>query len=533
MHLGDHEPSLALLSFSTTASVSVIHGKLKMGDNRRIFSEGHVSVLRSLPSSFLSHKANLLSPRQLLELNASILQYLKPILKSEPEIYSILESRLTNHGPHGANDEQITKSIEIPENYLQKKWTTVLRLQRNIQELEMKNKALEGRNKEIVEMLDNEVKANPHCSISKINWIPSFLKSSLRFHTSPITAIAIHSFNPYIVTASQDGMMVIWNLLDLSEPVNQLKNAHSKSINMVTFQKGTSYLISCSSDQFIKVWDLSTPDDVRIPIKSLTGHEHIVSAISSSHKDPNILFSCSRDKTIKVWDLQTGWALRTIDAHSDWVRSIDSSGDYLISCSSDTSIRLTHWPTGTGVGLCLGHKQVVEDVKFIPKNSNEYLDAFLAKTGNKGTLSSEQKTEYSQVGYKYAVSCGRDKLIKIWKLPLPDYNTLNGSPMANSLNPYGECIKEIKGHASWVRCLQIHYNGRYLISSSDDQTIKIWDLSKLDEEEVKPVKSLQGHQSFVNTIAISSPTDDGELSDDKIRCYLVSGGADNVVNVWA
>lgn len=504
-----------------------------MSDNRRIFSEGHVSMLQSLPSSFLSHRAKILSPRQLMELNASVLQYLKPILKSDPEVYTILESRLTNHSSLEENDKRTLKTVEIPENYLQKKWTTVLRLQRNIQELEMKNRALEGRNKELAEMLDSAAKANPHCSISKINWIPSFVKSSLRYHTSPITAIAIHPFNPYIVTASQDGMMVIWNLLDLSEPVNQLKNAHSKSINMVTFQKGTSYLISCSSDQFIKVWDLSAPADVRIPIKLLTGHEHIVSAISASHKDPNIIFSCSRDKTIKVWDLQTGWASRTIDAHSDWVRSIDSNGDYLLSCSSDTSIRLTHWPTGTGVGLCLGHKQVIEEVKFIPANSSEYLDAFLARTGREGAQSLEQQTEYNKVGYKYAVSCGRDKLIKIWKLPLPDYNTLNGSPVANCLNPYGECIKQIKGHESWVRCLQMHYNGRYLISSSDDQTIKIWDLSRLDSDEVKPVKTLQGHQSFVNTIAIASPIDDGELNDDKIRCYLVSGGADNVVDVWA
>lgn len=503
-----------------------------MGDNRRIFSEGHVSMLRSLPSSFFSHKANLLSPRQLLELNASVLQYLKPILKSDPQAYQIVESKLNNNTLSVTENEENRKAIEIPENYLQKKWTTVLRLQRNIQELEMKNKALEERNKELMKLLDDASKKNSQFSVSKINWVPSFLKASLRFHTAPITAIAIHPFNPYLITASQDGMMVIWNLLDLSEPISQLKNAHSKSINGLTFQKGSSNLISCSSDQYIKVWDLKAPDNIRIPIKSLTGHEHIVSAVSASHKDPNILFSCSRDKTIKVWDLQTGWVSRTISAHSDWVRSIDSIGDYLISCSSDTSIRLTHWPTGTGVGLCLGHKQVIENVKFIPMQSNKYLDEFLRQTRGNGKVSPELENEYNKVGFKYAVSCGRDKLIKIWKLPLPSYNTLNGAPMANSMNPYGECIKEIKGHESWVRCLQIHYNGKYLVSSSDDQTIKIWDLSALSADDLKPIKILRGHQSFVNTITISSPIDADELSNDKIRCYLVSGGADNLVDVW-
>lgn len=514
-----------------------------MNENRRIFSDGQVPFLRSLPSSFFSNKANILSSRQHIELNASVLQYLKPILKNEPETYNILESKLYDRNLSISQDENIiSKTIEIPDNYLQKKWATVLRLQRNIQELELKNNALEERNLELQDIINkkntensnNNLNVNNKNSIFKIDWIPSYLKSSLKFHTSSITAIAIHPFNPYIVTASQDGMIVIWNWLDLSEPINQIKNAHSKSINSLIFQKNSLNLISCSSDQFIKVWDLSIPNNVTIPIKSLTGHEHIISSLSISNKDSNILFSCSRDKTIKIWDLQTGWTIRSINAHSDWVRSIDSINDYIISCSSDTSIRLTHWPTGIGIGLCLGHKQVIEDLKFIPSKSNKYLDKLI----DNNNLNSE----YDKLGFKYAVSCGRDKLIKIWKLPLPDYNTINGNPIANSMNPYGECILEIKGHESWVRCLQIHYNGKYLFSCSDDQTIKIWDLSNLDLKNIQPIKILKGHQNFVNTISISSPIENSDgndndnnnsdLTDDKIRCYLVSGGADNLVNVW-
>lgn len=508
-----------------------------MDDHRRIFSEGYVSHLRSLPSSFLSNQANLLSTRQLLELNASVLQYLRPILQSDPETYSKIESIFTEKFTN-LNDEQkenqklksSLSSIEIPDNYLQKKWSTVLRLQRNIKDLELQNESLMERNEQLtktVEELSNNIASqqsdNSPSTITKLNWIPSFLKNSLKYHTSPITALAIHPFNPHLITASQDGMIVIWNLLDLSEPINIINNAHSKSINSLVFQNHTSILISCSSDQIIKIWDISSPTNVVIPIKTLTGHEHIISSLATSSKDKNIIFSSSRDKTIKVWDLQSGWTVRTIKGHSDWVRSIDCMGDYLLSCSSDTSIRLTHWPTGTGVGLCLGHKQVIEDVKFFPLKSNEYLDCL---------LNEEKDYDDLNIDYKYAVSCGRDKLIKIWKLPLPDYNSINGSPIPNNMNPYGVCIKEIKGHKSWVRNIQLHYNGRYLISCSDDQMIKVWDLSDLNNDDIEPVASFHGHQSFVNTIAIASPTEEGDLSNDNIRCYLVSGGADNLVNIW-
>lgn len=506
-----------------------------MSDPRRIYSESNVPVLRTLPSGLFSQNGTILSSRQLSELNASVLQYLHPILTDLPEVYEAVEKALGNYersvNLHSKSNKAYgdLMSIDIPDNYLQKKWSTVLRLQRNLLELETRNKALEDRNQELeqqVEILRNTPQTNQSSVISfKFNWIPSVLKTSLLFHTSPITAVAIHPYNPYLVTASQDGMMVFWNMLDFSEPVGLVKNAHSKSINRLFFQPKSSLLASCSSDQTIKIWDLSDINNVTTPTKILTGHEHIVSSVVIPSSNPNVIFSSSRDNTIKVWDLLTGWALHSISGHSDWVRAIDVVGDYVLSGSSDTSVRLTHWPSQTGVGLCLGHEQVVEDVKFLPDVCNQYLD-------NLGTSRSDD-TEYEKLKFKYAISCGRDKLIKIWKLPLPEFNALKGHPVANPMNPYGECIKEIRGHKSWVRDLQVHYNGKYIISCSDDQTIKFWDLETLSTGHgvVEPVKVLQGHESFVNCISIASPRGE-EATDDNLRCYLVSGGADSRINVW-
>lgn len=526
---------------------------MESSEKRRVFSESQVPLLKSLPLSIFSTNSSntlLLSERQIRELNASIIQYLKPLLSSSDSDLDVLETLKKKL-------DFKNLEIQIPDNYLQKKWSTVLRLQRNNQELLSKLDQLEDKNNELTKSLDNLSLTNSTLNLNtqsrKINWLPSYIKSTLRYHTSPITAVAIHPFKPFLITASQDGMMVFWNLLDLVEPLKIIANAHSKSINDLIFKKNSPYLISCSSDQIIKVWDLSNSlSDVLTPIMTLTGHEHIISSLSVSSVDSNILFSTSRDNLIKIWDLTTGWCTKTLTVHSDWVRAIDSIGEYIITCSSDTSIRLTHYITGTGIGLCLGHTQVIEDVIFLPQVSNKYIEAGINDINN------EIEKEYESLKYKYAASCGRDKIIKIWKLPLPSYN-LNGNPTPNTLNPYGECIKEIKGHQSWVRKLQIHYNGRYLFSCSDDQSIKIWDLNNLlslnnnNNNIIEPVKNLMGHKSFINTITLASPipfdnstNEDGEqetpkqnygsltdLTDDQIRCYLISGGADNQVNIWA
>lgn len=515
-----------------------------MSENRRVFSESQVPLLRSLPTSFFASggSGSLLSYRQLSELNASVLQYLKPILAEDRDTYELLERKIQEAQKTANKYNSVTTTTtdpDIPDNYLQKKWSTVLRLQRNMQELELKNKALEEKNKELMEELEN-IKSNPQLgsqlsTTNKLNWIPSTLKSSLQYHTSPISAIAIHPFNPYLVTASQDGNMVFWNLLDLSQPVAEIKSAHSKSINGLIFQPNSSNLISCSSDQLIKIWDVSNINKLlQTPIRILSGHDHIVSSLTIPPTRPNILLSCSRDKTIKVWNLDSGWSEGNLKAHSDWVRSVDACGEYVLSCSSDTSVRLTHYPTNTGIGLCLGHQHVIEDVKFLPETSNEYLDLLI-----KSKSESDEKNDdvYKKLKFKFAVSCGRDKLIKFWKLPSPEINNALGRPSANMLNPYGECILELKGHQSWVKNLDVHYNGQYLLSCSDDNTIKIWDMASFASQlqtitasEIKPCKILSGHQSFVNKILIAPPK--GDLVDDNIRCYMVSGGADNLVNIW-
>lgn len=499
-----------------------------MDGKRRVVSENGI-----LQNIGLHNDQSILSEREIAELNTSILQYLKPILQKERHIYHILEQKLIDTQSNSLQYSDLIPN-EISENYLQKKWSNIIKLQKNLHELENKNKILENRNNELMSVINEltlklETKSSTE-SLKKIDWIPDTLKASLKYHTASITAIVIHPFNPYLITASQDGMIVFWNLLDLSEPITQIKTAHTSSINCLKFQPNSSNLISCSNDQTIKIWDLSNINNLnKTPMKILTGHEHVISSLSINKENPNILISCSRDQNIKIWDLQTGWTVDNIIGHSDWVRCIDSVGDYIISGSSDTSIRLTHWPSNTGIGLCIGNTQVIEDVKFLPLECNKYLDN-LKNDG--GDTDIEDNKIYEKLGYKYAVSCGRDSLIKFWKLPKPEFNPITGDPIVNSINPYGECILQLKGHLTWVKKLEIHYNCKNLISCSDDGTIKFWDLTNLNDsnELIKPIKTLNEHGNFINCITIAQPK--GELIDDNIRCYLASGGVNRTVNVW-
>ncbi|KAH3678389.1 hypothetical protein WICMUC_001406 [Wickerhamomyces mucosus] len=448
---------------------------------------------------------SLLSIKQTEDLNNSILNYLKPLIS--PSVLSNLQSEL-----------QIS-SIKDDNELLVKKWNAILRLQKKVVDLEQK---LELSTKQITAKLLNE-----DSSLTKFYWIPSRLKKTLN-NNSVVTSTDIHPKLPFIVNAGSDGTFTIWNYLDLTQPQSTTQ-AHPKQINDLAispkpleFNENSHVLVTASSDLFVKVWDLKTLKLIR----TLTGHEHVVSSIVFRNEAQ--IFTASRDMTIKLWDLKLGWCLKTFKGHSDWVRTIDinETFEFLLSGSNDQSVRLSHGESGTGLGLLLGHNQVVETVKFVPSISNAYLDIL-----NPSTVNNEI---YTKLGYKYAVTGGRDDVIRFWLLPVPILRPHN-HPLPSS-NPQGICIQELIGHKSWIKDLAFHPNGKVLFSCSDDKSIRLWNI-----ETMTCISTLEAHTGFINSISIAPPvweigedkqTKDEQKINENMRTIFISGSTDQTVKVW-
>ena len=72
------------------------------------------------------------------------------------------------------------------------------------------------------------------------------------------------------------------------------------------------------------------------------------------------------------------------------------------------------------------------------------------------------------------------------------------------------------GHKNSVRSVAITQDGKYIVSGSDDETIKLWDI-----QTGKEVRSFEGHTDIVRSVAI---TPDGK--------YIVSVSNDKTIKLW-
>jgi hypothetical protein len=163
-------------------------------------------------------------------------------------------------------------------------------------------------------------------------------------------------------------------------------------------------------------------------------------------------------------------AIRSRGTHS--VRSVAYSPDgrYIISGSSDCTIRIWDAETGAAPGNPLeGHTYWWESFAYSPDG-------------------------------RHVISGSDDCTIRIWDVKT---SAAVGNPL--------------KGHTGWVQSLAYSPDGRHITAGFSDWSIRIWDV----ETGVAVGSPLEGHAHPAQPIAYSP---DGQ--------YVVSGSHDNIMHAW-
>jgi WD40 repeat protein len=99
---------------------------------------------------------------------------------------------------------------------------------------------------------------------------------------------------------------------------------------------------------------------------------------------------------------------------------------------------------------------------------------------------------------RYVVSGSEDQTVRVWELAT------------------GKEVRRLTGHLGDVESVAVTPDGRYILSGGDDTTLRLWELATGEE-----IRLFAGHEGHVRSVAV---TPDGR--------YVVSGSWDRTVRIW-
>uniref|UniRef100_A0A7S1KUN6 Coatomer subunit beta' n=1 Tax=Percolomonas cosmopolitus TaxID=63605 RepID=A0A7S1KUN6_9EUKA len=143
--------------------------------------------------------------------------------------------------------------------------------------------------------------------------------------------------------------------------------AHSDYIRSISVHATKPYVLTCSDDLQIKMWDWENKWQC---VRIFEGHTHYVMMVNFSPKDPNIFASASLDTSVRVWNINKSSANFALQGHAQGVNCVDFyHGDkpFIISGSDDTQVKIWDYQTRSCVQTLEGHSENVTAVCFHPR----------------------------------------------------------------------------------------------------------------------------------------------------------------------
>jgi len=351
--------------------------------------------------------------------------------------------------------------------------------------------------------------ANPQSSFSDLSFSPDGTQLALTGREHPLRIIDATNAETIINIEEKEwtGSALAWSPagdhialqrnheIQLVSPKGQkigTLSGHRGLIHQIVFSKDGNHLVSASSDETVRLWDVRNVREV----KTLVGHLQSVCRIAIGD-DERRLVSAGTAGQLKVWDLEKGQDPLCLgaDVHRDWVPSLafHSNQRWLATGCGDSGIHI--WDLQSGSHLKrFQPRGSVESIAFQP--NGDLLAAALGQgkisiwnltTGFETVLSGHFGSVLGVAFHpteKLLLSWGEDGRVRIW-------DTENGRQ-----------VREFRKHAGVVQALALHPNGEHVVSGDSNGMIRIWRLDDAEE-----MLSFEAHDTRVSCIAFGP---DGE-----------------------
>jgi WD40 repeat protein len=294
--------------------------------------------------------------------------------------------------------------------------------------------------------------------------------TQLSGHSAAVYVLVNGSREGTVFTGSADNFVAAWDLENLQ--ADQFAVKLDATVYSVCFIEEFNWLVIGLITGAIHVIDLKSKQEV----KHFTHHKAGVFDIqySTVHK---CFYTVSADGSFSIWDAATLQLQRTITLGSDKLRSIALNADHslIAIAGGDTKIRLFDTQLYNELYTLEGHEKSVNTVRFHPNGKwlmsggwDAHLRFWDVEDGFKliRSIPAHNFAIYSIVfspDEKLCATGSRDKTLKIWD--------------ASSFELIQRLNRKAGGHLNSVNKLYWSDYKNYLISTGDDRSLIVWEVS--------------------------------------------------------
>ncbi|CAH1795467.1 unnamed protein product, partial [Owenia fusiformis] len=380
-------------------------------------------------------------------------------------------------------------------------------------------------------------------SIKIFDIIKQYCTHNLRGHTGVVNIVAFKPRDPTVlISGAEDYKIRVWDLM--TSTCQAVLDKHYSVITSFSFTPGGDTMLSSGRDSVVIVWDMKTQEHKKtIPVFESVESINVIpkgTCFPSLTAEEDLCFLTAGSKGIvQLWSATSGKCLLSqedsiVSQATDPERQDDQdmrithamrvpSLDALAVVTFDHNIILYNIEELTLKKQFVGYNDEVLDVKFLGEQESHLVVATnspLIKIFNRETWGCQIIQGHTDIVLSIDVfkkgnffaSCSKDNTIRLWKF----------SSETESVS----CVAVGRGHTHAVGSVALpKLNLQYIVSGSEDCTLKLWPVSSdLSEDEITALSTTvteKAHEKDINSIAVAP--------NDKI---IATGSQDKTAKLW-
>ena len=324
-------------------------------------------------------------------------------------------------------------------------------------------------------------------------------------HTEPVWSITATEDKSYVFSAGEDKRIIIWDAISQQKLGELLE--HENTINVLEITRDNKYLISGDWSGKLKMWDWRD----HTKIGDFVGHTNGIYC-SAQNKAGTILITGAGDYKARVWDINSRRELGSCDNPNSSVFALALTHDekVLITGGFDKKIRTFDFSNYSCTGTFDQSAGIIQSMSITP---NDKFLVFGTRSNNVVVWNWPDKTEYlnntthnnwvrnivTTADSKYYISASADRTIRL-------FNLLDKEEEFN-----------FDKNDGYVFALYLSKDGTMLYSGASDKIARVRQIGTKNNK----VEILEGHKKCIMSVAVTS--------DSK---YIVSGSEDKTLRIW-